>query len=285
MSRNPFRSEAPKLRSSIPTPIGRRSLASQLMTKSGSSPQPPQEKGGGGGGRPRTIRFSKTTRKKPKKHPPDTAARLDELWRQRHRMFHRDYPRRDTNDDIPRVLERPATAEAAAVSAAAQALSLNAVNPNKIKRADQGLIHQRFGVSIGGPIKRLLGFQPKKRPGILKKSKKKKNQSGHGRRKTRRKKHRKKRKTKRVNLENVRKRLRKAILSYEKKERAKGRADLVGDGLQAQRWWLQATPSQRKDFCIFFCRKENKKLPVCKHHCSPLNVFGRHKTRKKRSKK
>ena len=76
-----------------------------------------------------------------------------------------------------------------------------------------------------------------------------------GRKTRRRKKHRKKRKTKRVNLENVRKRLRKAILSYEKKERAKGRADQVGDGLQGQRWWLQATPSQRKDFCIFLCRK------------------------------
>jgi hypothetical protein len=156
------------------------------------------------------------------------------------------------------------------------------------KETKRGVIHRFTGKSVPAAAARLTGYT--RTAGLY-------NLQGddslspireekvyRGGRKTRhRKKHRKKRKTKRVNLENVRKRLRKAILSYEKKE--KGQAYHAGDGLQGQRWWLQATPSQRKDFCIFLCRKEKKKLPVCKHHCSPINVFGRHKTRKRRSRK
>ena len=100
-----------------------------------------------------------------------------------------------------------------------------------------------------------------------------------GRRRRRRSKKRRRKKrhrktTKRGNLKNVRKRLGNAILSYEKKEKAKGREP------HPQRWWWQATTSQRKDFCIVFCLN-HKKHPICKHHCGPVNVFGRHKTRKK----
>jgi len=106
-----------------------------------------------------------------------------------------------------------------------------------------------------------------------------------GRRKTQHKRRRKKRgrrKTKRIHLGNVRKRLQKVFLSYEKKKRVR-----VDTAVQAQRWWLQATPSQRKDFCIVFCQKERKNLPLCKHHCAPVNVFGRHTThrRKHRTKR
>lgn len=110
------------------------------------------------------------------------------------------------------------------------------------------------------------------------------NKTVGGRRKTRRKRRRKKRsrrKTKRIHLRIVRKRLKKVWLSYEKKMRVR-----VDTAAQAQRWWLQATPNQRKDFCIVFCQKKRKNLPLCKHHCAPVNVFGRHTThrRKRRTK-
>ena len=91
--------------------------------------------------------------------------------------------------------------------------------------------------------------------------------------KTRKKRGRKKRrKTRRKTNKRVKQRLRNAILSYEKKERAEGRK------VHPQRWWWQATTSQRKDFCKIFCMKQ-KHHPICKYHCAPVNIFGRHKTR------
>ena len=88
--------------------------------------------------------------------------------------------------------------------------------------------------------------------------------------KTRKKRGRKKRrKTRRKTNKRVKQRLRNAILSYEKKERAEGRK------VHPQRWWWQATTSQRKDFCKIFCIKQ-KHHPICKYHCAPVNVLGRH---------